>query len=65
MSSNDIPEFTSSVTSKFLKTWDVTYRIISTYYPRLNDRAEVAVKKVKQVRMSNIDELGSLKNDVF
>ena len=55
-------EFTFSATKEFLRTWDVTHRIFSAYYPRSNGRAEVAVKHAKRLLRSNVDDSGSLDN---
>ena len=53
VSSDGGPEFTFSATREFLKTWDVTHRIASTYYPRSNGRAELAVRQAKRLLRSN------------
>ena len=65
LSSDGGPEFASSVTSSFLKTWDVVHRISSAYHPRSNGRAEVAVKTAKRLLRSNVNASGSLDNDKF
>ena len=65
ISSDGGPEFSSSSTNEFLKTWDVTHRIASAYYPRSNGRAEVAVKQAKRLLRSNVNESGSLDSDKF
>ena len=55
----------SSSTKEFLKTWDVTYRRASAYYPRSNGRVEVAVKQAKRLLRSNVNKSGSLDSDKF
>ena len=44
ISSDGGPQFLSSSTKEFLKTWGVAHRVASAYYPRSNRRAELAVK---------------------
>ena len=65
ISSEGRPEFSFSATKEFLKTWDVTHRIATAYYPRSNGRAEVAVKQAKRLLRPNIDATGSPDNDKF
>ena len=65
ISSDGEPEITSSATIEFLKTWDVTHRIASTYYPRSNGRAEVVVKQANRLLRPNVDVSGSLDIDKF
>ena len=65
ISSDSGLEFSSSSTKKFLKTWDVTHRVASAYYPRSNGRAEVAVKQAKRLLRFNVTESGSLDSDRF
>ena len=57
ISSDGGPEFSSSSTKEFLKTWDVTHRIASAYYPRSNGRAEVAVEQAKRLLRFNVNDL--------
>jgi len=49
------PPFQSSEYKSFLKTWDITARLSSAYYPQSNGRAEVAVKSMKRTLLGNID----------
>jgi len=49
------PPFQSSEYKSFLKTWDITARLSSAYYPQNNGRAEVAVKSMKRTLLGNID----------
>ena len=63
LSSDGGPEFSSSVTQEFLRTWDVKHRVSSAYHPRSNGRAEVAVKSAKRLLRSNLDSSGRLDND--
>ena len=58
-------EFSSISTKEFLKTWDFTNRIASSFYPKTNERAEVRVKQAKRLLRSNVTEQGSLDNDRF
>ena len=64
LSSNGGPELTASETSNFLSRWGVRHRVSSVTFrvrvPQSNGRAEVAVKKAKRTRMSNIGPTGSL-----
>ena len=65
LSSDGGPEFSASVTTQFLKEWDVRHRVSSAYNPRSNGRAEVAVKTVKRMMRSNVGPNGSLNTDSF
>ena len=65
LSTDGGPEFKSDLTSRFLKSWGVTHRVSSAYYPESNGRAEVAVKSAKRLLRSNIHASGSLNGDKF
>ena len=65
LSSDGGPEFASSVSAEFFRTWNVKHRISSAYHPRSNGRAEVAVKSAKRLQRCNIDSSGQLDNDKF
>jgi hypothetical protein len=54
------PPFDSHDVSTFLKTWGVTHRFSSAYYPQSNGRAEAAVKYMKRILTTNISPTGSL-----
>ena len=55
--------FTSKEIRTWLKRWDVFQRVSSSYYPRSNKRAEVAVKSGKRMIMDNTGPGGSLQTD--
>ena len=55
--------FTSRELRDWLKRWEVDQRLSSSYYPRSNKRAEVAVKSGKRMIMSNIGPGGTLDTD--
>ena len=65
LSSDGGKEFTAGQTIDFLKKWGVTHRLSSVAHPQSNGRAEVAVKTVKRMLMSNIGYSGSLNNERF
>ena len=65
LTSDGGPEFTADLTSQFLKTWGVEHRVSSAYYPRVNGRAEVAVKKAKRLMRTNVGPCGTINNDRF
>ena len=65
ISSDAGPEFTSSATREFLKTWDVTHWIAIAYYPRSSNRAEVTVKHAKRLLRLNVEAPASPHNDKF
>ena len=48
-------DYRSNATSEFLKTWDVTHKLTSSYYPMSIGRGKVAVKKATRLLRSNID----------
>lgn len=55
--------FTSHELRDWLQRWDVHQRLSSSYYPRSNKRAEIAVKSGKRMIMSNLGPGGSLDTD--
>ena len=55
--------FVSQKIESFLKRYGVTHRVSSSYYPRGNKRAEVAVKSSKRLILDNISSDGSLNTD--
>ena len=59
------PEFTASATKEFLSRWGISHRISSAYFAQSNGRAEVAVKTVKRLLMSNTGPTGAIDNDRF
>ena len=59
------PQFTASVTQTFLEAWKVRHRLCSVGNPHANSRAEIAVKTVKRMLMSNTLPSGSLNCDAF
>jgi hypothetical protein len=65
LSSDGGPEFSAGSTEAFLKLWGVNHRVSSAYFPQSNGRAEVAVKTVKRLLMSNTGPTGSLNHDRF
>ena len=57
--------FTSHAMKDFFERWGVQHRVSSSYYPRANKRAEVAVKSAKRLVMENLGPRGSLDTDRF
>ena len=58
LASDGGPEFTASSTTQFLKDWGVRHRLSSVAFPHSNCRAEVAVKTIKRLIMSNTGRKG-------
>jgi hypothetical protein len=58
-------QFTSKLYLEFLKTWGITQRITSAYFPHGNSRAELAVKSVKRMMRENTGPTGTLNTDSF
>ena len=65
LASDGGPEFTASITRKFLQDWGVHHRLSSVAFARSNGRAEVGVKTVKRLMMENTGPGGDLNNDAF
>ncbi|XP_054770983.2 uncharacterized protein K02A2.6-like [Lytechinus pictus] len=65
LASDGGPEFTGAATRRFLKDWGIHHRLSSVAYPHSNCRAEVAVKSVKRLIMSNTSPAGALDTDTF
>ena len=59
LASDGDPEFTAVATRRFLMDWGIHHRLASVAYPHSNCRAEVAVKTVKLLIMSNTGPTGS------
>ena len=57
------PQFQSSEFTHFLKSWSVTHKLSSPYYPQSNSRAELGVKTAKRLLRNNTNSDGSLNND--
>ena len=47
----------------FMKTWGITRRLSSAYYPQSNGRAEAAVKTAKRIITGNLGRNGNINND--
>ena len=65
LASDGGPEFTSQSTESFLKSWGFRQHISSTAFPHSNSRAEIGVKTVKRMIISNTDASGNLDTDAF
>ena len=65
LTSDGGPQFTSSLTEEFLKSWGVHHRLVSVANPHGNSRAEIAVKTVKRMLQANTNAVGSLNVDAF
>ena len=65
LASDGGPEFTSSLTQEFLKTWGVHHRLSSVAFPHSNCRAEIGVKTVKRMIADNSGPHGELDTDKF
>ena len=65
LTSDGGPQFTSEKTQQFLKSWGANHRLTSVANPHANSRAEIAVKTVKRMLMSNTSPRGSLDVDAF
>ena len=65
LASDGGPEFTAVATRRFLMDWGIHHRLASVAHPHSNCRAEVAVKTIKRLIMSNTGPTGSLDTDTF
>ena len=59
------PEFTASVTRKFLADWGVHHRTSTVSNPHANCRAEIGVKTIKRALAGNTPDNGDLNTDSF
>lgn len=57
------PPYNSDEWRTFLKTWGISLRVSSAYYPQSNGRAEAAVKHMKRILTTNVSPNGSLDTD--
>lgn len=57
------PPYYSDELKRFLRTWGISQRVSSAYYPQSNGRAMAAVKHMKRIFMTNISPSGSLDTD--
>jgi len=65
LSSDGGPEFTSTATREFLKTWGIHHRLSSVAFPHSNCRAEIGVKTVKRLITDNTGANGELDTNTF
>ena len=64
ISSDGGPPYNATEYKSFLKTWGITSRQSSAYYPQSNGRAETAVKSMKRCLDGNVDlRNGGLDNE--
>jgi hypothetical protein len=54
LASDGGPPFNSYDHKRFLRAWDVSWRLSSAYFPQSNGRAEAAVKSAKRILLGNI-----------
>ena len=65
LSSDGGPEFPSTATLAFLRNWGVLHRLPPVAFPHSNSRAEIGVKTVKRMILSNTTRDGGLEMDSF
>ena len=65
LASDGGPEYASTETSTFLKSWGVRHRISSVAFPHSNCRAEVGVKTCKRMITGNAGPNGEIDVDKF
>ena len=65
LTSDGGPQFTAGKTQEFLRSWGVHHRLTSVANPHANCRAEIAVKTVKRMLMTNTSPSGSIDVDKF
>ena len=65
LSSDGGPEFTSSLTQDFFRRWGIRHRLSSVAFPHSNCRAELGVKTVKRLLMTNTAPDGNVNLDPF
>ena len=63
LASDGGPEYISTDTRPFLRTWGVNHRLSSVAFPRSNCRAEVAVKTTKRLITDKTGGKGDLDTD--
>ena len=65
LSSDGGPEFIANDTDQFLTSWGVHHRLSSVAYPHSNCRAEIGVKTMKRLIMTNTGPNGTLDTDTL
>ena len=65
LSSDGGPEFIANNTDQFLTSWGVHHRLFSVAYPHSDCRAEIGVKTMKRLIMSNTGPNGTLDTDTL